>query len=83
MSEVLIAKQQNIEHHLKRVQSTWQKPSHLRFAEDYDKQDIIVLNLQQACQETLAMAKYFFQLKKLNALKKTREVLPCCAMQVS
>ena len=66
MSEILIAKQGSIEHCVRRARSTWDKPSNLPFDEDYDKQDIVVLNLQRACEQALDMANHTIREKKLG-----------------
>ena len=51
MTDVLIAKQQTLERCLARVRHAWQRPSTLPFDQDYDRQDIIALNLQRACEQ--------------------------------
>ncbi len=66
MSEILLSKQQTIERCLKRARSAWEKPSKLPFEEDYDKQDIVILNLQRACEQVLDMANYTIRTKKLG-----------------
>ena len=73
MNELLIAKQESIEHCVKRAKSTWKKPSNLPFEDDYDKQDIIVLNLQRACEQTLDMANHTIRQKKLGWPKDSAE----------
>ncbi len=66
MSDVLIGKQQSLERCLARVRQTWAQPSTLQFEEDYDKQDIIVLNLQRACEQAIDMANDVVNVKKLG-----------------
>ncbi len=66
MSELLLSKQQSIERCLKRARSVWEKPSKLSFKEDYDKQDIVILNLQRACEQVLDMANHTIRAKKLG-----------------
>ncbi len=73
MSEILISKQQRIEHCLQRARATWEKPSKQSFAEDYDKQDIVILNLQRACEQVLDMANYTIRSKKLGWPKDSAE----------
>ena len=66
MSDVLIGKQQSLERCLLRVRQAWAQPSTLPFEEDYDKQDIIVLNLQRACEQAIDMANHVVNVKKLG-----------------
>ena len=73
MNELLIAKQESIERCVKRARSTWKKPSDLLFEDDYDKQDIVVLNLQRACEQTLDMANHTIRRKKLGWPKDSAE----------
>ena len=66
MTDVLIGKQQSIERGLARVRQVWAQPSPLPFEEDYDKQDIIVLNLQRACEQVIDMANHVVNVKRLG-----------------
>ena len=66
MSDVLIGKQQSLERCLARVRHAWAQSSTLPFEEDYDKQDIIVLNLQRACEQAIDMANHVVNVKKLG-----------------
>ncbi len=66
MSEILIAKQQSVEFCVRRARSAWEKPSELPFEKDYDKQDIIVLNLQRACEQVLNMANRTIRTRKFG-----------------
>ena len=66
MSDVLIGKQQSLERCLARVRHAWAQSSTLPLEEDYDKQDIIVLNLQRACEQAIDMANHVVNLKKLG-----------------
>ncbi len=66
MSDILLSKQQSIERCLQRARSAWEKPSNLPLAEDYDKQDIVILNLQRACEQVLDMANHTIRAKKLG-----------------
>ena len=73
MSELLIAKQQSVKSYVRRARSAWEKPSELLFGDDYDKQDIIVLNLQRACEQVLDMANHTVRAKKLGWPKSSAE----------
>ena len=66
MTDVLIAKQQSLERCLARVRHAWEQPSKLPFEQDYDRQDIIVLNLQRACEQALDMANHAIAARKLG-----------------
>ena len=66
MTEVLIAKQQSLERCLARVRHAWEQPSTLPFERDYDRQDIIALNLQRACEQALDMANHVVAARKLG-----------------
>ena len=66
MTDVLIAKQQSLERCLARVRHAWEQPSTLPFERDYDRQDIIALNLQRACEQTLDMANHVVAARKLG-----------------
>ena len=66
MTDVVIAKQQSLERCLARVRHAWQRPSTLPFEQDYDRQDIIILNLQRACEQALDMANHTVATRKLG-----------------
>ena len=66
MNDVLLRKQQSVERCVRRAKSTWNRPSELPFEEDYDKQDIVVLNLHRACEQALDMANHIIRMKKLG-----------------
>ena len=66
MTDVLIAKQQSLERCLARVRHAWEQPSTLAFERDYDRQDIIALNLQRACEQALDMANHVVAARKLG-----------------
>lgn len=66
MTDILLGKQQSIERCLARVRQAWARPSPLPFEEDYDKQDVIVLNLQRACEQVIDMANHVVNAKKLG-----------------
>ncbi len=73
MNDTLIAKQESIERCVRRARSAWEKPSDLPFEDDYDKQDIIILNLQRACEQALDMASHTIREKKLGWFKESAE----------
>ena len=73
MSDLLIAKQQSVELSIRRARDTWGKESDLPFEKDYDKQDIIILNLQRACEQTLDIANHMIRIKKLGWPRDTAD----------
>ena len=73
MIDLLITKQQSIELCIRRARDTWKKESKLPFEKDYDKQDIIILNLQRACGQVLDMANYMIRTEKLGWPKDSAE----------
>ena len=73
MSDLLITKQQSIELCIRRARDTWEKESELPFEKDYDKQDIIILNLQRACEQVLDMANHIIRAEKLGWPKDSAE----------
>ena len=73
MSDLLITKQQSVELSIQRVRYTWERETELPFEEDCDKQDIIVFNLQRACEQVLDMANHTIRTKKLGWPKDSAE----------
>ena len=73
MTDVLIAKQQSLERCLARVRHAWEQPSTLPFERDYDRQDIIALNLKRACEQALDMANHVVAARKLGWPRKSAE----------
>ena len=73
MSDLLIAKQQSVELSIRRARDTWGKESDLPFEKDYDKQDIIIFNLQRACEQTLDIANHMIRIKKLGWPRDTAD----------
>ena len=43
------------------------------FEKDYDKQDIVVLNLQRACEQCIDMANHIVRIKKLGWPKESSD----------
>ncbi len=73
MNEFLIVKQQSVERCVRRARAEWEKPSKLPLEDDYDKQDITVLNLQRACELVLDMANHTIRAQKLGWPKDSAE----------
>lgn len=66
MFEILLQKKAGVERCIKRARDCYGAPSDKPFAEDYDKQDVIVLNLQRACEQVLNMANHVIRVQKLG-----------------
>ena len=66
MTDVLLGKRQSIERCLTRVRRAWSQPSPLPFEEDFDKQDIIAVNLQRACEQVIDMANHVVNVRRLG-----------------
>ena len=66
MTDVLLGKRQSIERCLARVRRAWSQPSPLPFEEDFDKQDIIAVNLQRACEQVIDMANHVVNVRRLG-----------------
>ncbi|MFO1037632.1 MAG: DUF86 domain-containing protein [Geminicoccaceae bacterium] len=72
IDEVLISKAESIERCLERVRSTY-IGHEADFAESYDLQDIIVLNLQRACEAAIDMANRMIRLRRLRYPRESKE----------
>ena len=66
MSDILLRKQQSVERCVRRAKTARSKSSKLPFEKDYDKQDIIVLNLHRACEQVLDMANHLIRIRKFG-----------------
>lgn len=72
-AELLLAKQQRMRRCIARAREVWRRESALPFAEDFDKQDIVILNLQRATEQALDMANHAVRVKKLGWAKNSAE----------
>ena len=66
MNELLVGKLASIERCVKRIRETWEKPTGLPFEQDFDKQDIIMLNLQRAFETLLDIGNHLVRARKLG-----------------
>lgn len=70
--EVLLSKAESVERCIRRVRETY--IGHEReFETDYDRQDIIVLNLQRACESAIDMANRMIKLQRLRYPKDSKD----------
>lgn len=68
---VIFNKYTIIENCIKRINSVYD--GNLETLQNFDKQDIIVLNLQRACQAVIDTAKYIISVRNLDATKQIKE----------
>ncbi len=66
MSDVIFQKKTNVERCIKQARDYYALPSEKPFADDFYKQDAIVVNLQRACEQCIDMANHVVRLKKLR-----------------
>ena len=71
MDNVILNKIAIIERCIKRINEVYKEEL---FNTNYDIQDIVILNLQRACEATIDLASRIIRLKKLGIPQKTREV---------
>ncbi len=74
MSAVLAAKEESLRKCISRIRDVWKRPSVQPFAEDLDKQEIVVLNLIRAFEVLLDMASHLVRVKRLGWPKDNAEV---------
>jgi uncharacterized protein YutE (UPF0331/DUF86 family) len=73
MSDVLLNKKMSIERCLQRIRTTWQRVRLIPFEKDFDRQDIIVLNLLRACEQAIDMANYVLRARQLGLPQTSRD----------
>jgi len=71
--DVVLNKSASIQRCLRRIRTEYQRDTGLPFADDYNKQDIVVLNLIRACQSTLDLANYLIRKHKLGLPQSSKE----------
>lgn len=72
MRDVLLAKAEIIERSLIRVELTYQAHAHT-LHKNYDAQDVIVLNLQRACEAAIDMAMHLVREHSLGLPKSSND----------
>lgn len=73
MDDVILNKTASIQRCLMRVRSAYARESDLAFADDFDKQDIIVLNLMRAAEQALDLANYLIRTRQLGVPQNSKE----------
>ncbi len=66
MSDILLQKKASVERCIKQARDHYNKPSEEPFAEDFSKQDLVVINLLRACEQCIDMANHIIRVKKLG-----------------
>jgi len=83
MNEILLAKAEIVERALMRVATTYAAHA-AKLDKNHDAQDVIVLNLQRACEAIIDMAMHLVRLNKLGLPKDSAEAYsPCFNARVS
>jgi len=72
VTDTVLNKVETIERCLKRIKGTYNGEAD--YLKDLDKQDIILLNLQRACQATIDLAAHICAVKRLGIPQDTKEV---------
>ncbi len=65
-SDVLLQKKAGLERCIRQARAYYATPSENPFANDFYKQDAVVMNLQRACEQCIDMANHVVRLKKLG-----------------
>ncbi len=73
MDEVILNKTASIQRCLQRIRSTYARETGLAFADDFDRQDIVVLNLMRAAEQTLDLANYLVRKQQLGLPRNSKE----------
>lgn len=73
MDDVILNKTASIQRCLKRIRTTYAHESELAFVDDFDKQDIIVLNLMRAAEQALDLANYLVRKQQLGVPQNSKE----------
>jgi uncharacterized protein YutE (UPF0331/DUF86 family) len=73
MNDVLLNKKASIERCLQRVRTKWQQPRLLPLEDDFDTQDIVVLNLLRACELSIDMANHVIRSRQLGLPQNSKE----------
>src|SRR5690554_3694050 len=69
---VILNKSQSIERCLRRVEEDY-FGNESTFAEDFMRQDAILLNLQRACEQTIDLANYLVKFHQFDVPRESRE----------
>lgn len=73
MNDVLLNKKASIERCIQRIRTKWQQPRLLPLRDDFDTQDIVVLNLLRACEQAIDMANHVIRSRQLGLPQNSKE----------
>ncbi len=79
MNQVLIEKLDTVERCAQRIRQTWNKPSDLAFDMDFDKQDVITLNLQRLFESLTDICKHLVRDRQLGLPKDNAHAIELLA----
>ena len=78
MNDLITNKVTSIRRCIQRVRTAYIRISSLPFAEDYDKQDIVTLNLLRACEQAIDLANHIIKIQSLGMPQSSRESFRVC-----
>jgi uncharacterized protein YutE (UPF0331/DUF86 family) len=70
MDKIIINKIESVERCLKRIEDKYDE---VHFKDDFDMQDIVILNLQRACEQCIDIAHRTLKIKQLGLPKDSAE----------
>ncbi len=73
MNEVVSNKVTSIRRCISRVRSAYTRTSILPFAQDFDRQDIVTLNLLRACEQAIDLANHIVKRQALGMPQSSKE----------
>lgn len=73
MDDVILNKTASIQRCINRIRTTYARKTAVAFADDFDKQDIVVLNLVRAAEQALDLANYLIRKQQLGLPQNSKE----------
>lgn len=73
MDDVILNKTASIQRCLRRIRAVYAREAELAFAADFDRQDIVVLNLMRAAEQAVDLANYLVRKQQLGLPQNSRE----------
>lgn len=73
MDDVILNKTASIQRCLKRIRTVYTRATGLAFADDFDKQDIVILNLVRAAEQAVDLANYIVRKQQLGLPQNSKE----------
>ncbi|MBX3015681.1 MAG: DUF86 domain-containing protein [Caldilineaceae bacterium] len=73
MDDVILNKTASIQRCLKRIRTVYTREAPLAFADDFDTQDIVVLNLMRAAEQAVDLANYLVRKQQLGVPQNSKE----------